>query len=508
MKARSKVDGFFAKMDRLGLGLSFGDIRLKTGYSLVLPNNVDLSTQLTEKIGLSIPILSSCMDTVTEAKMAIAMAKAGGMGAIHKNLTPKEQADQVTKVKFHLNAFITNPICIQADRSVESVLAMKAKKEYDFFSFPVVDGDRKVIGIVTRNDFDFCRDKSQTIAQIMSADVLSADGDIDVAGAYDIMSSNKKKILPVLGPSGQLRGIYTYADVERIVKDDSHGYTIDQDGRLRVAAAIGVGDDIGERLELLAKAKADLLIIDTAHGDTRRMEVIIGHIKREYPDFEIMAGNVSEGDSAKRLAKAGADCIRVGQGPGSICTTRIEAGIGCPQATAIYNCAKALRGSHTTVCGDGGINFSGDITIALALGASTVMLGRLLAGTDEAPGIKYYRGNKAVKIYRGMGSLGAMLANKASRERYGQGEVALDKVVPEGIEGEVEYKGELAQVIVQLLGGLRSGLGYLGAANISELQAKVDFYRLTDAARNESHPHDIDNIKDAPNYTARKQHDY
>lgn len=504
-KKPSKIDVFFRETEKMGWGLSFSDIRLKTAYSQVLPKDVSLVTDLSRNIRLSMPIVSSPMDTVTEAKMAIAMAELGGFGVIHKNLSPKEQADKVKKVKFHLNAFIANPICVSADDSIEDILKLKAEKEYKFFSFPVVDSERRVLGVVTRNDFEFCRNHQAKIKDIMSTEILYAKPGISVKLAYDKMSKNKKKILPVVDAEGRLCGIYTYADVVRIVSDNSNGFTLDASGKLRVGAAIGVGTDLEERLEYLSQAMVDLLVIDTAHGDTARMVEVIKYCKQHYGQIEIMAGNISEGTSAKRLVDAGADSLRIGQGPGAICTTRMIAGIGCPQATAVYNCAKAVRGSGVPVCADGGIKYSGDITIALALGASNVMLGNLLAGAEESPGAKYFRGNKTVKVYRGMGSLGAMLDNQASRERYGQGEAPRDKLVPEGIEGEVEYKGEVSSIIFQLLGGLRSGLGYTGSPDIKTLQEKADCYRISGNALRESHPHDIDNIKDAPNYSSSRR---
>lgn len=501
MKEKRTCDGFFKKQENQGLALGFNDVRLKTGYSEILPAEAKLSSKFSRNIELAIPIVSSPMDTVTEAKMAIAMAKAGGLGIIHKGLSPSEQASAVAKVKHNLSAFIAEPICVFADDKVGDVLRLKQEKDYGFSSIPVIDKNRRIIGIVTGNDFEFCDNpEERLISDIMSIDLIGVKPGMGVSEAYQEMRKNHKKILPVFDEDHVLQGIYTWKDVKRIVTNDAAGYSLDRNGSLRVGASIGVNPDDEERADLLAAKNVDVLVIDTAHGDSKAVFRMLKFLKKNYPKIDIVAGNVSEGVAAKRLVDAGADGIRVGQGPGSICTTRIVAGIGHPQVSAIYECAKAIRGSGVPICADGGIEYSGDITIALAAGAHNVMLGKLLAGTTESPGVVMYRNGKSVKIYRGMGSLGAMLDNKASRERYGQTGSTSDKLVPEGVEGEVTLKGEVSDILFQLVGGLRSGLGYIGAENIASLHEKADFYRISPSGLKESHPHGLDYIKDAPNY--------
>lgn len=490
---KRKCDAFFAKMVKSGLALSYGDVKLKTCYSKVLPNQTDLRTRFSKNIFMNIPIVSSPMDTITESEMAIALAMQGGLGIIHKGLDPKEQAADVGKVKRHMSAFVPDPVCVKADQTVSEVL----KKGYKFLSFPVMDNSGNVIGIVTRSYFDFCLNETMKIRDIMRPDVISAPEGTDVKRAYEIMMANRIKILPVFSKQNKFLGIYTFSDVKRIVKGHSRDFNLAKDGTLRVGAAIGVAEDARQRMELLAKAKVDVVVIDTAHGDSRAVVETLKYCKRQYPHIDVVAGNVSEPESAKRLARAGADGIRVGQGPGSICTTRIVAGVGCPQFTAVYNCSKA----GVPVCADGGIEYSGDITLALAAGASTVMLGRLLAGTKETPGEVIYRHDtKPVKVYRGMGSMAAMKENKSSRMRYGQVDTPDEKIVPEGVESEVDYQGEVSVVVARLIGGLRAGMGYCNAKTITILQKKADFHKIEIAGIKESHPHGLERIKKAPNY--------
>ncbi len=500
-KATRKCDAFFKKQNDQGLALGFGDIRLRTGYSDVLPAETDLSCSFSRNIHLNVPIISSPMDTVTEAKMAIAMAKVGGLGIIHKNLTPEEQAAQVAKVKHHLNGFIGDPICVKGTDKVGDILRMKERKDYGFSSFPVVDKDNRLVGIVTSNDFEFCDDpENKTIFEIMSSDVTTSE-QVDVRGAYQTMQEKHKKILPITDRSGLLSGIYTWKDVKRIITNNSSNFSLDKNGSLLVGASIGVSDEEKLRAELLAEKGVDVFVIDTAHGDSKRVMKMVKFLNKRFSGIDIVAGNISEGESAKRLLDAGVHGIRVGQGPGSICTTRIISGIGHPQVSAIYECALAVRGYDIPICADGGIEYPGDITVALGAGANTVMLGKLLAGTTESPGSVIYRNGKAVKVYRGMGSLGAMLDNKASRERYGQIGNTSDKLVPEGVEAEIAFKGEVGNVLFQLIGGLRSGMGYVGAHSLLELKEKADFCRMSTSGLAESHPHGLDYVKDAPNYT-------
>jgi IMP dehydrogenase len=499
-RAKRKCDDFFKKQSKQGLALGFGDIRLRTNFSEILPDETHLGSYFSRNVAINIPIISSPMDTVTESKMAIAMAKFGGLGIIHKGLSPEEQAAQVAKVKHHLSAFIAEPICVKGSDRVGDILRMRDQKDYGFSSFPVVDGDRRLVGIVTSNDFEFCHDvEGKTIFDIMSTDIVSSEF-LDVKGAYQTMQERHKKILPITDKDGLFSGIYTWKDVKRIMTNDAQGYSLDDNGSLLVGAAIGVTEDDRLRAKLLSMKSVDVFVVDTAHGDSKAVVEMVKYLKLNYPSIDVVAGNISEAEAAKRLVDVGVDGVRVGQGPGSICTTRIMSGIGHPQVSAIYECAKAIRGSGVSVCADGGIEYSGDITIALAAGADSVMLGKLLAGTTESPGSILYRNGKSMKVYRGMGSLGAMLDNKASRERYGQSGKSSDKLVPEGVEAEIAFKGDVANILFQLTGGLRSGMGYVGAANLDALQEKADFYRISSSGLTESHPHGLDYIKDAPNY--------
>lgn len=498
---RFKCDKFFESVASSGLALGYNDVRLRTRHSEILPKDADLRSRISRNISAEIPIISSPMDTVTEASMGIAMAELGGIGVIHKNLSPEKQVSAVQKVKHELSAFVSDPICIMSDSTVAEVLEFARKKGFKFLSFPVRDRKGNIIGVITSRDFKFCMDAGKRIAEVMSKEIISAPAGTKPLAAYKILMTNRIEILPIFDRKKALVGIYTLADVKRIVDGNALSYNLAPDGSLRVGAAIGVGDEARQRLVLLAKAKVDLVVIDTAHGDSSGVLEMVKYCKQNYPDIDVIAGNVSEAESAKRLAKAGVDGVRVGQGPGSICTTRIVAGVGCPQVTAVHDCAKILRGSGVPVWADGGIEHSGDITIALAAGASAVMLGKLLAGTTESPGDIILRPDKTpAKVYRGMGSLGAMKENRASKERYGQAENPNDKLVPEGVETEIDFKGDVSSIIHQLLGGLRSGMGYCGAENIAVLQEKADFHRITSAGLAESHPHGLGQIKKAPNY--------
>jgi len=487
-------------MDKLGLALSYGDVRLKTQHSDIIPANAILKTRFSKNVTLNCPLISSPMDTVTEHRMAIAMAKHGGLGIIHRSLSPKEQSREVGKVKFHLNGLIKKPITVNANDTIRDIDELVKSKLYDFHSFPVIDNDEKLIGIITDTDFDFCIDREKTAKEIMTKKVVTAHEKISIKDAFKFMQENRKKTLPLVDKNGKLTGLYVFSDVKRIMTDSSVIYNLDKNGNLRVGAAVGTGNDVMERMEALVKKKIDVVVIDTAHGDSKKVLETLKQIKKSNPHVDVVVGNVSEAESAKRLVKAGADGIKIGQGPGSICTTRVIAGIGCPQATAVYNCAKAIRNSGIPVCADGGIKYSGDITIALGAGADSVMLGNLLAGTEESPGETIMTPNGPVKRYRGMGSLGAMEESQASRERYGQSVDSKAKLVPEGVEGVIPFRGKVADTIDQLLGGLRSGMGYIGAKNIQQLKENADFYRISGSGLNESHPHGIKITKEAPNY--------
>lgn len=496
---RYACDSFFHKLEGGAWAVSFSEVSLKTGHSKVLPKDINLATHFSKNVTMNMPIVSSPMDTVTEAEMAIAMAKYGGLGIIHRNLTPENQAKALERVKHELSAFVPDPICIRASQTVKEVLEMAKQKGYKFLSFPVLNGSGRVIGIVARSNFEFCMNTNKKIADIMTKDVIGAPDGTKVEKAYRMMMQNRIKILPINNRQGDLMGIYTLADVKRIVMGNSVQYNLAANGTLRVGAAIGVGDDGRDRMALLASANADVVVIDTAHGDTDDVIEMLKYCKRTYPGIDIVVGNVSQGESAKRLAKAGADGVRTGQGSGSICSTTPVTGTGCPQLSAIYYCAKALRGSGVSIIGDGGIKYSGDITKALAAGAHTVMIGNLLAGTREAPGevVIFGPNNERVKAYRGMGSLGAMNENQGSRTRYKQVE---GQLTPEGVEGYVGFQGDVPVVLQLLIGGVRAGMGACGTPTILDLQMRGDFNRIGEAGLRESRPHDLDYIKKAPNY--------
>lgn len=493
---------FFRKMEELGLALSYDNVRAKTGHSEHLPTEVDLSSKFSRNVPLKRPIVSSSMDTVTEHRMAIAMAKLGGLGIIHRKLSLAEQIHCVERVKFHLLGFVEKPICVNENDTVEELLKRREEKEYSFHSFPVINNEGKLVGVLTADDFDFCLDLKVKVNSIMSMNLVTGERNISFEEAFQKMKENKKKLLPLLDEGNNIAGMYVWSDVRRTVTGNKEGYNLDASGRLRVGAAVGVGEEALERAEQLSRKGVDVIVIDTAHGDAKSVIWTLKEMKKLF-SCDVVAGNISEPESAKKLAEAGADGIKVGQGPGSICTTRIIAGIGCPQVTAVYNCVEAIRGTGIPICADGGINYSGDITVALAIGADCVMIGNLFAGTDEAPGEVIMKKGRPYKFYRGMGSLGAMQESAASRERYGQTGQKPGKLVPEGIEGIVPYKGEVARIFEQLVGGLSSGMGYIGAKDIRELSEKSDFYRIDAAGLRESHPHNITITREAPNYAAQ-----
>lgn len=503
MQNRLPKDNFFEKMRSLGLSLTFDDVRLKTGYSRVMPDDIDLETRFSRNTPLKIPIVSAAMDTVTEAELAIELAKLGGIGVIHKNLTPEEQASQVGKVKCHLNGLIKKPICFKENDSVKYMLERKEEKGYTFHSFPIINNDSVLVGIITKDDFDFCENDNLRAKDIMTKKLVTAGKDTAIKKAYKMMYEHRKKILPLIDEHNHIVGLYTLTDLKRILAKGQEGYNVDKNGQLRVAAAIGVYDDAFERLERLTKENLDVAVIDTAHGDSKPVIETLKKIKRKYSSLDVVVGNVSEPRSVIRLIKAGADGVKIGQGGGSICTTRIIAGIGAPQVTAVYECSKVARDADIPICADGGIRYTGDITIALGTGAHSVMLGNLLAGTKESPGRIEFIDGRQWKSYRGMGSIGAMETSKGSRERYGQRKTGKGQLIAEGIEGLVPYKGELKDVIYQYTGGLRRGMGYVGVANLKELREKADFRRMTNAGQAESHPHDVQITMEAPNYTAK-----
>jgi len=478
--------------------LTYDDVLLLPAYSEVLPRDTQTKTQLTRNIQLNIPLLSAAMDTVTEYELAIAMAQEGGIGIIHKNMSVEAQAEQVRKVKRSESGMILDPITLSDGSTLAD--AHRIMRDFKIGGIPVVDPAGKLIGILTNRDLRFQRDLAKPVTEIMTRDnLITAREGITLEEAENILQQYKIEKLPIVNADHQLVGLITYKD---ILKRKHHPNACkDAFGRLRVGAAVGVTPDLIRRIGALVKAGVDVISVDTAHGHSKGVLDAVRGIKEAFPKLDVIAGNVATGDGAKALADAGADAVKVGVGPGSICTTRIIAGIGMPQLTAVYEAAKALQGTGVPVIADGGIRFSGDITKAIAGGASTVMIGSLLAGTEEAPGeVVLYEGRR-FKTYRGMGSVEAM--EEGSKDRYFQdAEDDIKKLVPEGIVGRVPYKGRVAEILYQLVGGLKAGMGYCGAIDIEALQ-QAKFVKITAAGVKESHPHDIQIQKEAPNYSAR-----
>lgn len=494
-------DDFFDKMDVSGIALTFDDVRLRSGYSEVMPDDVELNTKFSKKVKLKMPIVSAAMDTVTEQEMGIGMALLGGLGVIHKNMSPEEQASKVAKVKYHLNGLIDKPICVGKNQTIDEIFEMKTKKEYSFNTFPVIDDNGRLVGILSKNDFDFCKSGSVKVAEAMSKTIVTAPKGTGLKKAYEIMIDSKKKVLPLIDKEGKVVGMYVFKDVQRIMMKNPAGYNTDENGQLVVAAAIGVNDF--ERIDMLIRKNVNALVIDTAHGDTKSVIATLKRVKKDY-DVDVVVGNVSEPESVERLAKAGADGIKIGQGPGSICTTRIIAGIGSPQVSAVYKCSKVADKYGIPICADGGLKYSGDISIAIGAGASSVMMGGMLSGTKEAPGEVIFSNGRQWKLYRGMGSIGAMEEHRGSRERYSQISTGKKELIAEGVEGLKPYKGELADIIFQYINGLKRGMGYVGAADIDELREKADFIRISSSGKTESHPHDVMITREPPNYSIDK----
>ncbi len=485
-----RKDTFFKKMNELGLALTYGDVLLASGHSTVPPSEVSLDTRFSRNVPLGIPVVSAAMNTVTEWRMAIAMAMLGGIGVIHRSLSPEEQASQVKRVKFYLNGLIDKPVTARQDQTIEDILQHRAHKGWSFHSFPVVNSRGKLVGLLTKNDFDFCDDPQQVASKVMTTNVITAPPKTSLTQAYKIMTKDRKKLLPLVDRQGLLTGVYIFSDVLRIRNETSVAHNVDSNHRLRVAAAVGTGDEALRRVGLMHK-RLDVVVIDTAHGDSKLVYETLRAVKRSYPKLDVVVGNVSEGASAKRLVDAGADGIKVGQGPGSICTTRVVAGIGRAQVSAVHDCVQAIRGSGVPVCADGGITYSGDITKAIGAGAHTVMLGRILASAEEAPGEIIIHQGQRKRSYDGMGSRKNMELSRASRERYRQDTSSTDKVVPEGVASLVPLQGSTAAIVQEHLGGLRSGMGYVGAGTIEELRSKARFSRITAAGVTESHPHTV-----------------
>lgn len=476
-------------------GLTFDDVLLIPAHSDVLPRDVDVRTHLTQNVTLNIPVMSAGMDTVTEAEMAIAMAREGGIGVIHKNMSIDEQAREVKLVKRSEHGIIVDPIYLAPDNTLSD--ADELMNKYHISGVPITENG-KLVGIITNRDMRFETDLSRPISDIMtSKGLITAPEHTTMEEAKRILQAHRIEKLPLVDDDGHLKGLITIRDIEKMRKFPNSNK--DSDGRLKVAAAIGVTSDVEDRVEALLDAKADVLVIDTAHGHSEGVLKTIRRLRKVFPHLELIAGNVATYDATKALIEAGVSAVKVGIGPGSICTTRVIAGIGVPQITAIYDCAKAAEGTGIPIIADGGIQYSGDIAKALGAGASCVMLGNLLAGTEEAPGEMIIYQGKNYKSYRGMGSLGAMQAG--SKDRYFQQNAK--KLVPEGIEGRIPYKGHVSDVLFQLIGGLRASMGYCGAKDIKAMNEDTQFIQITGAGLRESHPHDVSITKEAPNYSVK-----
>ncbi|WPU64592.1 IMP dehydrogenase [Peredibacter starrii] len=476
--------------------LTYDDVLIVPNYSEVLPTEVELKTKFSKNITMNIPIVSSAMDTVTESRTAIVMAQEGGIGVIHKNMTPEEQAFEVEKVKKYESGMILDPFTVTPDQKISDLFDLM--KKYKISGFPVVEKDKTLVGMITNRDLRFVSDTSKKVKDIMtSKNLVTAPEGTSFEKAKGILQNHRVEKLPVVNAEGKLRGLITIKDIEKTIAFPNANK--DQFGRLRVAAACGVGEKELKRVETLIKAHVDAIVVDTAHGHSKGVIEMVKAIKKMNASVDVVAGNVATAKACEDLIAAGVDGIKVGIGPGSICTTRIIAGIGVPQMQAIFDCKPVCEKAGIPFIADGGIKYSGDIFKALAGGASTVMIGSLFAGTDEAPGEMVLYQGRAYKMYRGMGSLGAM--EKGSKDRYGQSAVEeMSKLVPEGIEGQVPYRGSLSTNLFHLVGGVRSGMGYVGAPNMTELHKKAKFIKITAASLKESHPHDVIITKEAPNY--------
>ena len=478
--------------DKLRECLTFDDVLLVPAYSEVLPNQVEVKARLSRRIPLNIPLVSAAMDSVTEGRTAIAMARAGGIGIIHKNLTVAQQAREVERVKRAESGMITSPVTVRPDESLRDALGVM--NEHDISGVPVVEGD-KPVGILTARDIRFEKNLDQPVSALMTRELVTVPPGVSNDRAKELLHAHRIEKLLVV-EHGKLIGLITIKDL--LQADRNPDALKDEAGRLRVGAALGPGPDSDERAEALAAANVDVLVVDTAHGHSRGVLDTVKRVKNRFPHIDVIGGNVATPEAVEALVDAGADAVKVGIGPGSICTTRIVAGVGVPQITAISDCARVADRHGIPIVADGGIKYSGDVTKALAAGAWSVMVGSLFAGTDEAPGdLVLYQG-RSYKVYRGMGSLGAM--RKGSKDRYGQGGAADEKLVPEGIEGRVPYRGSLGSILFQLVGGLRSGMGYTGCSSVAELRQKARFVRITSQGLRESHVHDVIITEEAPNY--------
>jgi IMP dehydrogenase len=488
----------FLKDKILFEGLTFDDVLLVPAYSEVLPREVDISSMFTRNIRLNTPVVSAAMDTVTEDDLAIAISREGGIGVIHKNMSIEKQAAQVKRVKRAENVMIFDPITINLNATVAE--AMNLMSEYKIGGIPVIDENGILKGIVTNRDLRFENNRSRMITEVMTTNLITTNHQTNLEAAARILQKHKIEKLPMIDDSGKLIGLITYKDITKT--KDRPSSCKDDKGRLRVAAAVGIAADTLLRVEALINANVDAISIDTAHAHTKSVINILREIKRNYPSMDVIAGNIGTAEAAKKLANEGADAVKVGIGPGSICTTRIVAGVGIPQLSAIYNVSKAIEGSGIPVIADGGIRYSGDIIKALAAGGDSIMAGSLFAGVEESPGETIIYNGRKFKSYRGMGSIEAM--QQGSKDRYFQDiEDDIRKLVPEGIAARVPYKGTLAEVIYQMIGGLRAGMGYLGARDINILKSDSKFVRITNSGIIESHPHDVSITREAPNYSRK-----
>ena len=481
-------------------GLTYDDVTLVTQYADFLPDEASIETNLTSRIRMKAPFMSAAMDTVTEAPMAIAMALAGGIGCIHKNLEEDDQAAQVRLVKKHLNGMIESPVCFHENDDIGYLRSYKLDHKIKFNGFPVLDDEDRLVGMITSSDMRFAPLNAAKLKDVMQKSLLTAKPGTSLKKAYELMRANKIGKLPIVDRNGRIVGLYSFTDVSRIVENSDNSYNIDDKFRLRVSASVSGGKGDLSRMEKLADAGVDVVVVDSAHGHSKGIIDMTKYIVKHFPKVDVIAGNISTGEAAKALAKAGAHAVKVGIGPGSICTTRVVCGVGIPQLTAVYNAAKALRGTDVAVIADGGIKLSGDVPKAIAAGADSVMLGSVLAGTEESPGEKIYSNGRQYVVYRGMGSMAALKNGKGSRARYFQDDEDEDSLVPQGIEGMVPYSGRVKSIMTQFCGGLRASLGYCGARTIAELKEKGKFYRVTAAGLREARPHDITITKEAPNY--------
>ncbi len=480
----------------IGEGITFDDVLLVPQYSEVVPNQVDLSTWLTKSIKLNIPFLSAGMDTVTEHQMAIAMARCGGIGIVHKNMTIEQQAEEVDMVKRSENGVITDPFFLSPEHTLKDANDLMAK--FRISGVPITNG-KKLVGIITNRDLVFEEDFSKAISECMTSEnLVTAKEGTTLEEAKEILAHAKVEKLPIVDDDGNLKGLITIKDIEKQMKYPNAAK--DAQGRLLCGAALGITANVVDRAAELVKAHVDVVVLDSAHGHSANVLKCVSMLKEKFPELQIIAGNVATGEATEALIKAGADCVKIGIGPGSICTTRVVAGIGVPQVSAVMNAFEVSDKYGVPIIADGGIQYSGDVVKALAAGGSTVMMGSVFAGCDEAPGeFELYQGRK-YKVYRGMGSMGAMKQKNGSSDRYFQ--AGAKKLVPEGVEGRVAYKGKVEDTIFQFVGGLRAGMGYCGAANIRDLQKNSQFVKISAAALKESHPHDIQITKEAPNYSS------